>query len=85
MNKRFENFDYLRGFAMIGVVLIHITAPLVSSGDLWSWLFNQLSRFAVPVFFLLSGILFMYFTIIYSQYLQKVCLYPSSILLKVYF
>lgn len=55
MSKRYENFDYLRGLAIIGVILIHITTPLASSSDVWGWLFNQLFRFAVPVFFLLSG------------------------------
>jgi peptidoglycan/LPS O-acetylase OafA/YrhL len=55
MSKRYGNFDILRGFAILGVVLIHITAPLATDGDLISVLLNQMSRFAVPVFFILSG------------------------------
>src|SRR5699024_12452122 len=55
MDTRYEKFDILRGFAIIGVVLIHITAPLATDGDVFSIIVNQMSRFAVPVFFFLSG------------------------------
>lgn len=55
MSRRYENFDVLRGLAIIGVVLIHITAPLATDGDLVAVVVNQMSRFAVPVFFILSG------------------------------
>lgn len=55
MDTRYEKFDILRGFAIIGVVLIHITAPLATDGDVFSIIVNQISRFAVPVFFFLSG------------------------------
>lgn len=52
---RYEKFDILRGFAILAVVLIHITAPLATDGDILSIIVNQVSRFAVPVFFILSG------------------------------
>lgn len=55
MDGRFERFDILRGFAIIAVVLIHVTAPLATDGDVFSIVVNQVSRFAVPVFFILSG------------------------------
>lgn len=51
ISKRYENFDSLRGIAIIGVVLIHITAPLTVENNFIGLLLNQLSRFAVPVFF----------------------------------
>ena len=55
MQARYEKFDILRGFAIVGVILIHITAPLATDGDLFSIVVNQISRFAVPVYFILSG------------------------------
>jgi len=55
MNKRYEKFDIFRGIAIIGVILIHITASPVYEGDVFSMVINQISRFAVPVFIFLSG------------------------------
>lgn len=55
MSKRYEKFDILRAFAILAVVLIHITAPLATDEDIFSIILNQVSRFAVPVFFILSG------------------------------
>ena len=55
MSKRYEKFDILRAFAILAVVLIHITAPLATDEDIFSIVLNQVSRFAVPVFFILSG------------------------------
>lgn len=54
-NNRYTVFDNLRALSIIGVVMIHITAPLVITGDNLNLVLNQISRFAVPVFFLLSG------------------------------
>lgn len=50
----------VRGAAVLGVVLIHITGLYMSqgsggSGDALYLTLNQLSRFAVPVFFVASG------------------------------
>ena len=56
MNKeRFTNFDYLRGCATLAVIIIHITAPMTEEGDALAISLNQLSRFAVPSFLMLSG------------------------------
>lgn len=60
MTKRYEEFDILRGLAIIGVILIHITSTTIDySTEEFSEGFaifvNQLMRFAVPVFFFLSG------------------------------
>lgn len=55
MSKRYEKFDVLRAFAILGVVLIHTTAPLATDGEVFSVVVNQASRFAVPAFFILSG------------------------------
>lgn len=55
MSARYEKFDILRGLAIVGVILIHITAPLATDGDLLAIVVNQISRFAVPVYFILSG------------------------------
>ena len=55
MAKRYSNFDGLRGLATIAVILIHITAPMHQSGDLFLGLINQACRFAVPVFLILSS------------------------------
>ncbi|MCR8968942.1 acyltransferase [Facklamia sp. 7083-14-GEN3] len=55
MSKRFISFDLLRGFATIAVLLIHLTAPQLPDSDLVTLFINQASRFAVPVFLILSG------------------------------
>ena len=49
MSTRYEKFDILRGFAIIGVVLT-INAPLATDGEVFAILINQMSRFAVPIF-----------------------------------
>lgn len=37
------------------MILIHVTSPVAADGNIWGVLINQAFRFAVPVFFLLSG------------------------------
>lgn len=54
MAKRYDELDVLRGLAIIGVILIHVTSGLVQ--DSFVLFINQASRFAVPVFLLLSGL-----------------------------
>ena len=56
MKKRYMELDILRGLAIVGVLLIHITASLVSSESGFSLFINQASRFAVPAFVFLSGL-----------------------------
>jgi len=58
--KRSSFFDMLRGVAIIGVVVIHITyfaTPYVSDLAPINNLTNNLLRFALPVFFVSSGVL----------------------------
>ncbi|WP_423188908.1 acyltransferase [Alkalibacterium sp. f15] len=60
MNKRFQEMDILRGLAIIAVIIIHITSSTIDGAKNESTLnvvvfFNQLSRFAVPIFLILSG------------------------------
>lgn len=59
---RLTELDALRVLAMIGVILIHVTAPFITHesgftllGMNLAYLVNQLTRFSVPLFFLLSG------------------------------
>lgn len=55
MESRYKNFDYLRGLAILAVVLIHITAPTAIAEETGGIIFNQITRFGVPVFVFLSG------------------------------
>ncbi|WEK54079.1 MAG: acyltransferase [Candidatus Cohnella colombiensis] len=61
-----SELDIVRAFGIIGVLLIHATSSAVVSTDPYSLeftayaSFNQLSRFAVPIFFLLSGLSLFY-------------------------
>lgn len=55
MEQRYKNFDYLRGLAIAAVVLIHVTAPTAIAEETGGIIFNQITRFGVPVFVFLSG------------------------------
>ena len=64
MKPRIYYMDYLRTIAIIGVLSIHAAAPYASmyqKVDFWSWesgiIYNSLSRWCVPVFFMISGAL----------------------------
>ncbi len=58
-----ENYlDNLRAMSIIGVVIIHIASPLMNMNYNQNWeywwignFFNSITRFAVPVFLMLSG------------------------------
>lgn len=61
--KRLEELDFTRVLAMLAVIMIHVTSGFVyadSRFTLWgvnpAFFLNQLSRFAVPLFLLLSGL-----------------------------
>ena len=62
-NKRIFSLDFLRILAVCAVVMIHISADFLkefdktSVGFLWGNIFSALSRFAVPVFLMISGAL----------------------------
>ncbi len=65
MEKRVYYFDRLRILSTVAVVLIHVCAPeLFRFGiatPVWEMcnIFNSLSRFAVPLFIMLSGAIFL--------------------------
>lgn len=65
-NKKILNIEILRVMAIIAVVLIHMTIPYfydinLMNGNYTAWAFNNLynaiSRFCVPVFFIISAYL----------------------------
>lgn len=62
-SQRLYSFDILRIIAICAVVLLHVSAEFVTAFDsgtvefVWGNAFNSLSRFAVPVFFMISGAL----------------------------
>ncbi|MGB0088711.1 MAG: acyltransferase [Planifilum fulgidum] len=65
MRGKIEEGDFIKGVAIFGVILIHVTAyslrttqPLTEGGLFFAM--NQLGRFSVPVFFMLSGLFLFY-------------------------
>ncbi|MCA1031328.1 acyltransferase [Bacillus timonensis] len=62
MKIRYGNLDMLRGIAIIGVILIHISGTMLvtfvngSFSEVIAIFVNQASRYAVPVFLFLSGL-----------------------------
>ncbi|GGE23795.1 membrane protein [Marinithermofilum abyssi] len=65
MQRRIQGTDFIKGVAILGVILIHVTAfslrdtkPLADGGLFFA--LNQLARFSVPVFFMLSGLFLFY-------------------------
>lgn len=65
--ERLTNYDYLRVFATFAVVLLHVSALWIDFRGLIklhliidiAYIFNDLTRFAVPCFLMLSGALLM--------------------------
>ncbi len=60
--KRIEEFDFARVIAMIAVITIHVTSAYIGyqsnilvMGMNLAFILNQLARFSVPLFILLSG------------------------------
>jgi len=61
--KRIEEIDYARVVAMVSVILIHVTSTYIGFESDFkildmniAFILNQVTRFAVPLFILLSGI-----------------------------
>lgn len=48
---------YLRVFAALAVVCIHVSSTVISSGNLLVEFFNKFSLWAVPIFIMISGVL----------------------------
>ncbi|MFG6496062.1 acyltransferase [Fictibacillus sp. UD] len=57
----FNEIHFLRAFACIGVLLVHVSATYYNEADgVWNWFtyfFNQLGRFGTPTFAVISGFL----------------------------
>jgi surface polysaccharide O-acyltransferase-like enzyme len=59
--ERIESLDTLKGLALFAVVILHIQGNFVGEeipGTLFNFISLNISRFGVPVFFLISGFLF---------------------------
>lgn len=59
--KRIDFIDFARVISALAVVCIHVTANFILEKDTY-YFFNQLVRFAVPLFFIISG-----FSLFYSS------------------
>ncbi len=61
MRERIKSIDFLRIFAILGVLLIHTTTRTLEASNFdligfsWTLFLNQAVRFAVPLFFIISG------------------------------
>jgi surface polysaccharide O-acyltransferase-like enzyme len=63
LKKKIEEIDFIKGIAIIGVVMVHITAYYLGLPEVEkkTYLFlQQIARYCVPMFFLLSGLLLFY-------------------------
>lgn len=92
MNNRLREFDFVRAFAALSVIAIHVTAGYVATSQL-GYVWNQLMRYAVPLFVMLSGFLLFYVDLgraplSYWQFLrvrfQKIIL-PYALWTAIYF
>lgn len=65
ISKRILYLDFLRTISIAGVMAIHFSSKILSSSEIGEsrWiafiLYNCLGRFAVPVFFMISGSIFL--------------------------
>lgn len=77
VKQRIEYFDYLRILATLSVIMIHVCTPYWFSTDVFSsdWLYlnlyESISRWSVPIFFMISGTLFLSSTQGIRQILRK--------------
>ena len=58
--KRYDFFDFLKGTAILAVVLIHINGSFykdIYSDNIFIITFNNIFRFAIPFFLISSGVL----------------------------
>ncbi|HHV60670.1 MAG TPA: acyltransferase family protein [Clostridiaceae bacterium] len=62
MPARIKALDYIRVIATLAVIAIHVSSTYTLSNDI-AYIINQSMRFAIPVFFILSGA-----AIFYSHY-----------------
>nr|WP_206763571.1 acyltransferase [Brevibacillus laterosporus] len=59
VENRLREYDFIRVLCVLGVIAIHVTSHFVTRTD-FAFIWNQLSRFAVPMFMLLSGFFLFY-------------------------
>lgn len=81
ISNRIVYFDVLRAVSIIAVIMLHVTATALHNYEIgtleWniSNLYSSLSRFAVPVFIMISGALLLEkeipITIIYKKYILR--------------
>lgn len=82
MRKRIAELDILRAVAAFAVVMIHVTAsplstlPVNSRSFFWYSLLNQWSRFSIPAFVLITGLVLCY------TYGQREGFKPGEFLVK---
>lgn len=57
MNSRIKKYDYLRSVSCFFIVLLHVSGSYWGLAEGWvaMTVYNALSRFAVPVFMMLGG------------------------------
>ena len=86
--KRIEYFDYLRILCSFSVIIIHAssqnrnTCPIKSHEYKILNFYNGISRFGVPIFFMISGTLFLNKNISFSMILKK---YIKKIYINLFF
>lgn len=86
--KRIEYFDWLRILCCISIIFIHVSAQKWSISQIksleWKILnfYNGISRFGVPIFFMISGALFLEKNISFGIMLNK---YIKNIYIKLLF
>ncbi|MCP1226475.1 acyltransferase [Sebaldella sp. S0638] len=56
MNKRINSFDFLKGIASIFVIMIH--SGFINKFEYYYFLFDPITRIAVPCFLIISGFLY---------------------------
>lgn len=57
-SNRYWELDFIRGVSIVAVIMIHVSASICNSDHvLIAIVLNQLSRFSVPAFLFVSGIL----------------------------
>lgn len=87
-NKRIEYFDWLRILCSFSVVVIHVSCQKWGSSPIFSpeWkifnFYDSIARFGVPIFFMISGTIFLEKDISFAIILNK---YIKSIYIKLLF
>ena len=87
-NKRIEYFEWLRVFSCFSVVVLHVSGQKWYSSQILSheWkifnFYNSIVRFGVPIFFMISGTIFLEKDISFGIMLNK---YIKSIYIKLLF